>query len=188
MNTIHADSFLLDIRTRMNCSKNPDFVLSGLLSDPDKRQFLFGLFMALYLLGLLGNLLLLLTIGADIRPHTPMYFFLIWLSGWSLLYNHHSPQNAGGFLDKEWIDHFLWMSGKNIFLCGSCGYRQPAFDCHGYWLLCCHLPSSALSTPNDSRRMWTAGGWVHALWLPYHSILNKKFPGFPLWIIGNKTD
>uniref|UniRef100_A0A4X1VCE9 Olfactory receptor n=1 Tax=Sus scrofa TaxID=9823 RepID=A0A4X1VCE9_PIG len=64
----------------MNCSKNPDFVLSGLLSDPDKRQFLFSLFMALYLLGLLGNLLLLLAIGADIRLHTPMYFFLSQLS------------------------------------------------------------------------------------------------------------
>ncbi|XP_020936932.1 LOW QUALITY PROTEIN: olfactory receptor 1G1-like [Sus scrofa] len=38
------------------------------------------LWIMLYLLGLLGNLLLLLTIGADIRPHTPMYFFLIWLS------------------------------------------------------------------------------------------------------------
>ena len=58
----------------MNCSKNPDFVLSGLSSDPDKSQLLFGLFLALYLLSLLGNSLLLLAIGADIHLHTPMYF------------------------------------------------------------------------------------------------------------------
>ncbi|XP_003801886.1 olfactory receptor 1361-like [Otolemur garnettii] len=64
----------------MNCSKSPDFVLSGLSSDPEKGKLLFGLFLALYLLGLLGNLLLLLAIGANVCLHTPMYFFLSQLS------------------------------------------------------------------------------------------------------------
>ena len=39
-------------------------------------------------------------------------------------------------------------------------YGQPAFDCSGYQPLRCHLPSSALCTPNDSLQMWAAGGWV----------------------------
>ena len=64
----------------MNCSKNADFVLSGLSSDPDKTHLLFGLLLALYLLGLSGNTLLLLAIGADLHLHTPMYFFLSQLS------------------------------------------------------------------------------------------------------------
>ncbi|XP_002929521.1 olfactory receptor 1361 [Ailuropoda melanoleuca] len=64
----------------MNCSKAPDFVLVGLSRGPDKRQLLFGLFLALYLLSLLGNSLLLLAVGADGRLHTPMYFFLSQLS------------------------------------------------------------------------------------------------------------
>uniref|UniRef100_A0A8C7ALH5 Olfactory receptor n=1 Tax=Neovison vison TaxID=452646 RepID=A0A8C7ALH5_NEOVI len=64
----------------MNCSKTPDFVLVGLSQGPEHRQLLFGLFLALYLLSLLGNLLLLLAIGADARLHTPMYFFLSQLS------------------------------------------------------------------------------------------------------------
>ncbi|XP_014715976.3 olfactory receptor 1f45-like [Equus asinus] len=64
----------------MNCSKNPDFILLGLFRDPEKQQFLFGLFLALYLLSLLGNLLFLLAIFADIHLHTPMYFFLSQLS------------------------------------------------------------------------------------------------------------
>ncbi|XP_020006816.2 olfactory receptor 1G1-like [Castor canadensis] len=66
--------------TRMNCNQTPDFVLSGLSSDLEKWQFLFSIFLALFLLGLLGNLLLLLAIGADIHLHTPMYFFLSQLS------------------------------------------------------------------------------------------------------------
>ncbi|XP_006877703.1 PREDICTED: olfactory receptor 1N1-like [Chrysochloris asiatica] len=64
----------------MNCSKAPDFVLLGLSNDPEQRQFFFGVFLAIYLLGLLGNLLLLLAIGTDIHLHTPMYFFLGQLS------------------------------------------------------------------------------------------------------------
>ncbi|XP_037700314.1 olfactory receptor 1361-like [Choloepus didactylus] len=68
------------LRPRMNCSKTPDFVLLGLSSDPKQQQLLFGLFLALYLMGLLGNLLLLLAIGADMHLHTPMYLFLSHLS------------------------------------------------------------------------------------------------------------
>ncbi|XP_012886776.1 PREDICTED: olfactory receptor 1361-like [Dipodomys ordii] len=64
----------------MNCSQTPDFVLSGFPRDPDKWQLFFSVFLALYMLGLLGNLLLLLAIGANIHLHTPMYFFLSQLS------------------------------------------------------------------------------------------------------------
>ncbi|XP_055462525.1 olfactory receptor 1361-like [Psammomys obesus] len=64
----------------MNCSQAPGFILLGLSSDPEKRQVLFSIFLVLYLLGLLGNLLLLLAIGADVHLHTPMYFFLSQLS------------------------------------------------------------------------------------------------------------
>ncbi|XP_031203638.1 olfactory receptor 1361-like [Mastomys coucha] len=64
----------------MNCSQAPGFILLGLSSDPEKWQLLFSLFLVLYLLGLLGNLLLLLAIGTDVHLHTPMYFFLSQLS------------------------------------------------------------------------------------------------------------
>nr|AAQ77035.1 olfactory receptor 107 [Mus musculus] len=64
----------------MNCSKTPGFILLGLSSDPEKWQPLFNIFLCLYLLGLLGNLLLLLAIGTDVHLHTPMYFFLSQLS------------------------------------------------------------------------------------------------------------
>ncbi|NP_001000277.1 olfactory receptor Olr1724 [Rattus norvegicus] len=64
----------------MNCTQAPGFILLGLSRDPEKWQLFFSIFLALYLLGLLGNLLLLLAIGADIHLHTPMYFFLSQLS------------------------------------------------------------------------------------------------------------
>uniref|UniRef100_A0A8C6D750 Olfactory receptor n=1 Tax=Moschus moschiferus TaxID=68415 RepID=A0A8C6D750_MOSMO len=88
----------------MNCSKNPDFVLSGLSSDPDKPQLLFGLFLALYLLSLLGNSLLLLAIGADIHLHTPMYFFLSQLSLVDLCF---TTTTAPKMLETLWTNNGL---------------------------------------------------------------------------------
>ncbi|XP_028641276.1 olfactory receptor 1361-like [Grammomys surdaster] len=64
----------------MNCTQAPGFILLGLSSNPEKWQLLFSIFLGLYLLGLSGNLLLLLAIGADVHLHTPMYFFLSQLS------------------------------------------------------------------------------------------------------------
>ena len=60
----------------MNCSQAPTLILLGLSSDAEKWQPLFSIFLVIYLLGLLGNLLLLLAIGTDVHLHTPMYFFL----------------------------------------------------------------------------------------------------------------
>ncbi|NP_001000510.1 olfactory receptor Olr1733 [Rattus norvegicus] len=64
----------------MNCSQAPGFILLGLSRDSEKGHLLFSIFLALYLLGILGNLLLLLAICADVHLHTPMYFFLSQLS------------------------------------------------------------------------------------------------------------
>ena len=88
----------------MNCSKNPDFVLSGLSRDPDKPQLLFGLFLVLYLLSLLGNSLLLLAIGADIHLHTPMYFFLSQLSLVNLCF---TTTTAPKMLETLWTSNRL---------------------------------------------------------------------------------
>ncbi|XP_020742848.2 olfactory receptor 1f45-like [Odocoileus virginianus] len=89
----------------MNCSKNPDFVLSGLSSDPDKMQLLFSLLLALYLLSLSRNVLLLLAIGADLHLHTPMYFFLSQLSLVDLCF---TTTTAPRMLEA------LWTSSRSI--------------------------------------------------------------------------
>ncbi|XP_010992562.3 olfactory receptor 1f45-like [Camelus dromedarius] len=86
----------------MNCSKNPDLVLSGLSSDSEKRRLLFGVFLALCSLSLLGNLLLLLAIGADTRLHTPMYFFLSQLSLVDLCF---TTTTAPKMLAASWTDN-----------------------------------------------------------------------------------
>uniref|UniRef100_A0A2K6UFK7 Olfactory receptor n=1 Tax=Saimiri boliviensis boliviensis TaxID=39432 RepID=A0A2K6UFK7_SAIBB len=60
--------------------RNHSFVLLGLSAGPQTQALLFALFLVIYLLTVIGNLLLVLVIGADSCLHTPMYFFLGQLS------------------------------------------------------------------------------------------------------------
>ncbi|EHB02571.1 Olfactory receptor 7D4 [Heterocephalus glaber] len=56
------------------------FLLLGLSEDPEIQSILFGLFLSMYLVKVLGNLLIILATNSDSHLHTPMYFFLCSLS------------------------------------------------------------------------------------------------------------
>ncbi|XP_039736345.1 olfactory receptor 7D2 [Pteropus medius] len=57
-----------------------EFLLLGFSEDPELQPFIFGLFLSMYLITVLGNLLIMLVISSDSHLHTPMYFFLSNLS------------------------------------------------------------------------------------------------------------
>ncbi|KFO29970.1 Olfactory receptor 7E24 [Fukomys damarensis] len=52
----------------------------GFSEDPDLQPILFGLFLSMYLVTVLGNLLIILAVISDSHLHMPMYFFLSNLS------------------------------------------------------------------------------------------------------------
>uniref|UniRef100_A0A8C8YEG8 G-protein coupled receptors family 1 profile domain-containing protein n=1 Tax=Prolemur simus TaxID=1328070 RepID=A0A8C8YEG8_PROSS len=63
-----------------NVSLVTTFILTGLPHAPALDTLLFGVFLLIYVLTVLGNLLILLVIRLDSRLHTPMYYFLTNLS------------------------------------------------------------------------------------------------------------
>ncbi|XP_008825715.1 olfactory receptor 867-like [Nannospalax galili] len=57
-----------------------EFLIMGLSENPELQPILFGLFLFMYLVTVLGNLLIILAVSFDSHLHTPMYFFLSNLS------------------------------------------------------------------------------------------------------------
>ncbi|XP_077716972.1 olfactory receptor-like protein OLF4 [Canis aureus] len=63
-----------------NDTQISEFLLLGFSEEPELQPFLFGLFLFMYLVTILGNLLIILAVSYDTHLHTPMYFFLANLS------------------------------------------------------------------------------------------------------------
>lgn len=64
----------------VNRTATSEFILLGLSEDPALQPFIFSLFLSIYLITTLGNLLIILAVKSDSQLHTPMYFFLSNLS------------------------------------------------------------------------------------------------------------
>ena len=63
-----------------NITRVSEFLLLGLSEEPELQPLLFGLFLCMYLITVLGNLLIILAVSLDSHLHMPMYFFLSNLS------------------------------------------------------------------------------------------------------------
>ncbi|XP_006206315.2 olfactory receptor 1M1 [Vicugna pacos] len=63
-----------------NQTRASGFILLGLSEKPEQEALLFALFLCMYVVTVVGNLLIILAISSDARLHTPMYFFLANLS------------------------------------------------------------------------------------------------------------
>ena len=84
-----------------------EFVLEGFDGGPQTQALLFAVFLALYLVAILGNLTMIVVITLDARLHSPMYFFLKNLSFLDLCYSSVIvPKALANFLSssKVWRD------------------------------------------------------------------------------------
>ncbi|XP_044096840.1 olfactory receptor 12-like [Neovison vison] len=71
-----------------------DFVLEGFNGGLETQALLFAVFLALYMVTMLGNLTMIMVITLDAHLHSPMYFFLKNLSFLDLCYSSVIAPNA----------------------------------------------------------------------------------------------
>ncbi|XP_037363834.1 olfactory receptor 1361-like [Talpa occidentalis] len=118
-----------------------EFILLGISEDPKQQQLLFVLFLSMYLVTGLGNLLIILAITTDARLHNPMYFFLANLAFVDIcfttttipkmLVNHvtgHKGIPYAGCLTQTFF--FMWLGAIDCFLLGAMAYDRYAAICH----------------------------------------------------------
>ncbi|XP_075681542.1 olfactory receptor 13G1-like [Rhinoderma darwinii] len=63
-----------------NNSQVSDFIILGLSTNPDLETLVFFLFLIIYIVGFIGNLVIFILSSTDSVLNTPMYFFLGFLS------------------------------------------------------------------------------------------------------------
>ncbi|XP_036619388.1 olfactory receptor 4A47-like isoform X2 [Trichosurus vulpecula] len=64
-----------------------EFVLLGLTKNPEVQKTLFAVFLIIYILTMVGNILILITIIGSRNLNSPMYFFLAFLSFMDAIYS-----------------------------------------------------------------------------------------------------
>ncbi|XP_028381941.1 olfactory receptor-like protein OLF3 [Phyllostomus discolor] len=99
-----------------------EFILLGLSRDWDTQVSLFVLFVVMYLVTVLGNLLIVLLIRLDGRLHTPMYFFLTNLALVDVSYaTSIVPQMLAHFLAEQKVIPYVSCAAQLFFSLGLGG-------------------------------------------------------------------
>ncbi|KAG8525184.1 Olfactory receptor 4A15 [Galemys pyrenaicus] len=117
-----------------------EFILLGLTQDPGGQKALFVMFLLIYVVTMVGNLLIVVTVFASSSLRSPMYFFLAYLSLMDAVYSTAvSPKMITDLLrDKKtisfpacmgqlFIEHFF--GGAEVFLLVMMAYDRYVAIC-----------------------------------------------------------
>ncbi|CAH6791947.1 olfactory receptor 12 [Phodopus roborovskii] len=92
------------------------FVLVGFRGGAETQALLFAVFLALYVVTVLGNLTMIVVITLDARLHSPMYFFLKNLSFVDLCYSSViAPKAMANFLSSSKVISFAGCATQFFF-------------------------------------------------------------------------
>ncbi|XP_025774215.1 olfactory receptor 1D2-like [Puma concolor] len=101
-----------------NQSGVSEFLLLGISESPEQQRILFWMFLSMYLVTVVGNVLIILAISFDPRLHTPMYFFLANLSFTDLFFVTNTiPKMLVSLQSQNKLTHTLLMT--RVTFCGS---------------------------------------------------------------------
>ncbi|XP_032722244.1 olfactory receptor 1G1-like [Lontra canadensis] len=118
-----------------------EFFLLGLSEQQEQQPLLFGIFLSMYLVTVLGNIVIILAFVSDLHLHTPMYVFLTNFSLTDLcLASTTVPRMLANIqADRKTIIYsgclsqiyfFLWFVGLDVFLLAVMAYDQLEAICH----------------------------------------------------------
>ncbi|XP_015718718.1 olfactory receptor 1019-like isoform X2 [Coturnix japonica] len=99
-----------------NCTLAAEFTLEGLSDHPKMKAVLFGVFLLIYVITLLGNVGIIILIQGDSRLHTSMYFFLGSLSVVDICFSSViTPRTLVDFLSERRTISFTGCTGQTFF-------------------------------------------------------------------------
>uniref|UniRef100_A0A5F8G736 Olfactory receptor n=1 Tax=Monodelphis domestica TaxID=13616 RepID=A0A5F8G736_MONDO len=109
------------LNRRMNMGRNETsvtiFTLQGISDQPEMQVIIFFPFLGIYMMTLIWNLGLIILIRTDSHLHSPMYFFLSFLSFIDICYSSSiSPRMLSDFFLVEKTISFLACATESFFM------------------------------------------------------------------------
>ncbi|XP_032702757.1 olfactory receptor 1E1-like [Lontra canadensis] len=152
-----------------------EFLLLGLSGPSEQEDILFGLFLGMYLVTIIGNLLIVVAITGDSHLQTPMYFFLASLSCVDIcfssvtipkmLVNHILGSKSISYVEcMTQIYFFITFSNMDGFLLSVMAYDR-------YVAICCPLHYTVFMKPRLCILLVVASWVVTNLHALLHTLL-----------------
>lgn len=153
-----------------NISSVTEFVLLGLTQNEDMQKICFVLFLFFYLIIVLGNFLIIVTVMSSPHLNSPMYFFLSYLSFVDICYSSvTAPKMITDFLVEKKTISFIGcitqLFGVHFFGCTEIFILTVmAYD--RYIAICKPLHYTTIMTKQICSQMVAAswvGGFMHSM-------------------------
>ncbi|XP_049637025.1 olfactory receptor 10A3-like [Suncus etruscus] len=126
---------------RQNRTSVTEFILLGFSNYPELQEQLFGFFLVIYLVTLMGNAIIIVVISLEKSLHIPLYLFLLNLSVLEVGFSATTTPKmlvvlstekttitfAGCFAQMYFL---LLFGGTECFLLGAMAYDRYAAICH----------------------------------------------------------
>ncbi|XP_004389150.1 olfactory receptor 2D2-like [Trichechus manatus latirostris] len=151
---------------KTNQTQVTEFFLLGLSDDPYIQKLMFALFLGVYLVTVLGNLLLMSLVQVDPRLHTPMYFFLCNLSLADLCFSTNIvPQALVHLLSRKKAISFIRCAAQLLLFLifgGTQCALLAVMSCDRYVAICNPLHYSNIMTLRVCVQLAT-GSWTSGI-------------------------
>lgn len=142
-----------------NNSEITEFILLGLTEHLELQALLFGIFLVIYIISVIGNLGLIMLIHISFQLHTPMYFFLSNLAFVDFCYTSSvTPNTLVNFFQEIKRISYLLVPPSCVAL--SCSWFVKCI-CSQSWRMIDTLP---FATHYSIPLSWTEGS-VFKWWL-----------------------
>ncbi|XP_053304917.1 olfactory receptor 10A7-like [Spea bombifrons] len=154
-----------------NETKIKEFILVGL--SPDPQPFLFGFFLLIYILTLIGNVTIILTVTFECQLHSPMYLFLRSLSLTEIFYVSSTvPRMLRDFLHKHKSISFVGCAAQLYFFCflGATECFILAFMAYDRYIAISY-PLHYMTIMTRTRcELFSLASWLGGMFLPLTNI------------------
>ncbi|KAM7164039.1 olfactory receptor 4S2-like [Macrochelys suwanniensis] len=163
-----------------NTNNVSEFILLGLSQDQELQQVCFVLFLLFYVVIILGNLLIIVTIKRSERLNSPMYFFLRYLSFVDICYSSvTAPKLIADFLVERKTISFVGciaqLFGVHFFGCTEI-FLLTVMAYDRYIAICKPLHYTTIMNNHVCSWMVVAswvGGFVHSM---VQTLLTTQLP------------